>query len=214
VRGQPCIGNRSIFEEYINSIIHALGAAGLLIGTICLLTIAENVIQTVSIIIYGTTGVVTLLCSTIFHGTVYNATRRELWHILDQVAIYLMISGTYTPIIMKIEEPLTNISLWLIWGCTLMLAVWKTRFLNVSDAVSIVSYLALGWFGLFAIGPQLENLPSNFTYLLLGGGSVITIGVFFWMNDHRKYFHTIWHILVLLGIGMHYHAISKYIIYS
>ena len=213
MQGQPCIGNRSIFEEYTNSIIHAIGAIGLLIGTLYLLSIAENTIQVTSVLIYGITGIITMLCSTIFHSTVYNVTRRKLWNTLDQVAIYLMITGTYTPIIiMGMEEPFTSVSLWLIWSCTLALAIWKINFLNISDMVSVVSYLALGWFGLFAVGPQLEKLPTEFICLLVGGGSIITLGVFFWMNDHRKYFHTVWHLLVLLGIGMHYYAISKYIV--
>ena len=208
-----CIGDRSIFEEHVNSITHAIGAIFLLIGSLYLLSIANNLAQTLSIVAYGSTATLTMLCSTIFHGTTNNSTRRKFWWTLDQASIYLMISGTYTPVlIMGINDPLQNLSLWLLWCGALALAIWKINFLNVTALISVVSYLSLGWGGLFIIGPQLMELPKEFIYLFIGGGSVITLGLFFWMNDHRNYFHTIWHILVLAGVALHYHAISSYII--
>ena len=73
----------------------------------------------------------------------------------------------------------------------------------------VSSYILLGWLGIF---PALGILgPSGFTqcdmlWLLLLSGGFYSIGVLFYSNDSHKWFHTIWHIFVMLGYACHFIA--------
>jgi hemolysin III len=54
------------------------------------------------------------------------------------------------------------------------------------------------------------TLPRASLFWLLGGGLVYTAGVIFFINDHKRYRHSIWHLFVLGGTGCHYFAVLVY----
>ena len=212
---KACVTNERMLEEYASSLIHAFGACAFLIGTVQLTYVVSTTAQLLSALVYGLTGTFMLTCSSIFHATLKSSKKRRFWRILDHVSIYLMIASTYSPIFISglgNENP--NPGFWLVWVFTLGTIMWKIYYFNMPELLSIASYLTLSWFGIFMLGTNLAQLHPDALKLLLGGGTVITIGIFFFINDDRRYYHAIWHILSLIGIMMHYIALSTYVIFA
>ena len=68
----------------------------------------------------------------------------------------------------------------------------------------MISYVGMGWAIIFSIKLMFEAIgPIGFS-LLLGGGLLYTLGVlFFRLGSKKRYFHSIFHIFVLLGSISH-----------
>jgi hemolysin III len=127
----------------------------------------------------------------------------------DQAMIYLMISGTYTPIIYRyasdwVREPL----LWLIWIAAFAGFIKKVAMRYRINSIGTYTYLLLGW--LPAI-PLASHVPSGLGRWMLAGGVIYSIGVIFLLRDRkRRYFHAIWHLFVVLASGCHFYGIWRY----
>jgi len=71
----------------------------------------------------------------------------------------------------------------------------------------------MGWMIVFKWHHLTNAIPPPAFNLLLAGGITYTIGVFFYLLDSKiKYFHFIWHLLVITGSVLHYIMILKYVI--
>lgn len=72
-------------------------------------------------------------------------------------------------------------------------------------------YLAMGWLVVVAAVPMLERVPLAGLGWLLAGGIAYTLGVVFFVLDHRlRYAHAIWHAFVAAGTGLHVVAVMGY----
>jgi hypothetical protein len=60
-------------------------------------------------------------------------------------------------------------------------------------------------------GPEFRNVNIMAVLLwLVAGGLVYTSGVIFFVNDHRRYCHFVWHLFVVGGTACHYFAVLSY----
>jgi hemolysin III len=119
------IYKQTILEEIANSITHGLGLCFSIIGTIFLLVYATgngDPWRIVGFIIYGTSLTILYLFSTIYHSLT-NSRAKAIFRRLDHSAIYLLIAGTYTPIIL--------ISMRTTWVLHLLPVVWSMAILGV-----------------------------------------------------------------------------------
>ena len=202
-------------EEILNALLHAIGAILAIIGTWFLLQKASNSTKLESIIgaaAYGGSTIFTLAISAIYHGT-KKGLRRQKMRILDHAAIYVMIAGGYSPIFLI---PLKNYNGTLIcsaiWVLALLGILWKLTPFKKSELLSVTSYMCLGWSGIFFIEPIIQTINQDALLLLLAGGMAYSLGTVFYLNDHRRYFHTVWHVLVLIGASIHYVVVLNYIV--
>lgn len=67
----------------------------------------------------------------------------------------------------------------------------------------------MGWMIIFVIKPLWGVVPLSVFLWILAGGLSYTVGVYFYVKGLKSYYHTIWHIWVLLGTVFHYVAILK-----
>ena len=206
---------RSAYEERANSITHAIGAILAVIGTFFVVNDAMEiggVNRILSSLLYGVSSTLGLTSSALFHATSGQPWRRK-FRIIDHCAIYLMIAGGYSPLLLMPFEPGSGFLFFMaIWFLALLGVTVKIFFFPLPEAVSLSSYLLLGWIGLFLIEPLMDVIPLDGLYLLLGGGLCYTIGTFFYLNDHKKWFHTTWHLFTLAGCACHYFAIRHFVI--
>lgn len=129
---------------------------------------------------------------------------------LDHMAIFLLIGGTYTPIVNKfIENPLGTIFLSILWAILIAGIVLKFFFMGRFKAFSIGLYIFLGCMVLFIIKPIVSNMPHHIFILILLGGISYLVGVLFYVNKKVIYTHTVWHLFVLLASFLHFLAIYK-----
>ena len=88
----------------------------------------------------------------------------------------------------------------------------KFKFPGRFEVLSLILFIVMGWSIVVAITPLREVMADNGFYLLVAGGLAYTLGVYFYVNDSKPYFHAVWHLFVLAGSIFHYFMTLLYII--
>ncbi len=203
-------------EEIANAVTHGV-ATGLSIAGLAALAALGAVRgasagQIASLVVYGTTLVLTHLASTLYHA-LRGRRAKAVFRVLDHASIYLLIAGTYTPFLV--------IRLWNPWGWTLLAVVWamavagvlfKSLFLGRLRKASVVTYVVMGWLVVVAAQQVLAHVPLGALAFLLAGGVIYTLGIVFYAWKKLPFNHAIWHLMVLAGGMCHYFAIFLYLL--
>ena len=196
-------------EEKLNVLTHAAGAVIALLGVIFFLVLdpPRSMVLRAGAAVYGATLVLLYCASALYHGAV-ESRRRALLRRLDHAAIYLLIAGTYTPVLLvAVGGRLGTGLLCTIWAlalCGILLVIFAMgRFPKVSLAL----YLGMGWLCLWVLRRLIAGMPSTAFLLLLAGGAAYTVGVIFYVL-RRPYCHAIWHLFVLAGSILQFFAVT------
>lgn len=194
-------------EEIANYITHGIGAVLSVVGLVVLLAYAiadKSLVKIVSYAIYGLSLVTLFLASTVYHA-IRRAKLKKLFKTLDHCAIYLLIAGTYTPLLaITMQQPLGNAMLAVIWGLALIGISFKLKFSGRFKVVSLTSYLGMGFICLFFINSLYQTLSTTGFVLLVAGGLTYASGVYFYVQKKIAFNHAIWHLFVLGGAACHY----------
>ncbi len=205
----------AVEEEIANSISHGFGlvlSLGALFGLVIVTVLRGSVWHIIGCTVYGVSLVSVYLASTLYHG-VRRPRLKQLLRKLDHVAIFLLIAGTYTPFtLVNLRGPWGWTLFVLVWGLAVAGTVMKLAWPRHPEALSLTVYLAMGWVGIVAAKPIIETLPIGALLWLFAGGMAYTIGTIFYVLDARPYFHTIWHLFVILGSLLHFVAIVLYVV--
>lgn len=200
-------------EELVNALTHGSGLAASLVGLpTLLLVVAErgDVRQIVACSVFAATLVILYAASTIYHALPSSRAKGVL-RVVDHVAIYLLIAGSYTPFALGILRGAWGWTLLgLIWGLAAIGIVHKTLLGFRFPLFSTLMYLGMGWLAIIAARPMAQALPPMALALICAGGLCYTAGVPFYMRDRLRYRHAIWHMFVLAGSGFHYAAVLLY----
>ena len=96
--GEP---DYNLAEELISAISHGLGALfGVAALVLCLLAASDDgAAAVVGAAVYGGSMVLLYTCSTIYHSLRVNLAKR-VFRVLDHCGVYLLIAGTYTPLML------------------------------------------------------------------------------------------------------------------
>lgn len=211
-------------REPFNSFTHLAGALLAGVGLLALLSIAignGSTRQVVAFSIFGGSLVATYCASAFYHT--FHLSERGVMQLrrIDQMMVYVLIAGTYTPICLILLRGSV--------GLGLLIAVWSIAALGIIVTLAWVSaphwvsnglYLGMGWLALLVIRPLLAAAPLGFFLLLALGGVIYTIGAVMlalhWPRVKAgalpKLFgsHEIWHLCVIAGSVAHYVAILTY----
>jgi len=195
-------------------VTHALGVVLSVVALVGMIMSArDSTVEMVSALIFGGSLILLYLFSTLYHVST-TVRRKSLLQGMDHACIYLLIAGSYTPVML--------ISLRGAWGWTLLCIVWfmaiagvviKTMFPGKKDHwISTALYIVMGWLAVIAIGPLLRALPFAGVAWLVAGGLSYTFGVIFFVWKKLPYHHAIWHLFVLGGSACHVAAVWLYVI--
>lgn len=205
----------SVAEEVANSISHGIGFIFGIVGLVLLLSQAidsqANAIAITSYSLYGGSMILLFLASTLYHAIPH--TRAKSWlKKLDHCAIYLLIAGTYTPfLLVGLKSPLAHGLMVVIWSLALVGVLFKLFFVHRFEALSVITYLLMGWLSLVVIYQLAMKLSAGGVWLLAAGGIIYSLGVIFYVSKRIPYNHAIWHGFVLGGSICHFLAIYFYI---
>lgn len=211
---RPAVGY-SVTEEIANSISHGLGCLFGIVGLVLMLNQAiERQADTLSFIsysLYGGSMILLFLASTLYHAIPAGSARPWLKK-LDHCAIYLLIAGTYTPfLLVGLRTPLAYGLMAVIWGLALAGILFKLTIAHRFKALSLVTYLCMGWLSLIVVYQLAMILPPGCIWLLAAGGIIYSLGVVFYVARRIPYNHAIWHAFVLGGSLCHFCAIYFYV---
>ena len=200
-------------EELLNSISHGIGAllsiAALVLGIIK----SDNGLSLFAILIYSISSIILYVMSCIYHSLKRNNAKR-IFRIIDHCSIYILIAGTYTPIVLlKLPSPLG----WWIFGIVWVIAIIGIT-LNSIDIkkfknVSMALYLIAGWCIIFSFKSLWENLNHLGILFTLIGGIIYTIGaIIYGVGKKHRYMHSIFHIFCILASVCFFITIYFYVL--
>lgn len=202
-------------EEISNTITHGFGLVLSIIGFFVLVTMAGlrgDPAVLAGCVVYGLSLVVLYAASTMYHSTASPTLKKQL-RIADHCGIYLLIAGSYTPFgLIILKGPLGQNLLIAIWVFAIVGILVKLILLDRFVALSVVSYLVMGWIGVFAIQPLFEAIGFVPIVLVIAGGVAYSLGVIFFAWKRFKHHHAIFHIFVLAGSIIHYAAVVLYVV--
>lgn len=202
-------------EEITNSITHGIGvilSIAALVLTIVISAIHHNGIGVVSAAIYGTTMILMYLISCLYHSMSPNIKAKKVFRVIDHCDIYLYIAGCYTPFCISLIGGGIGWTLFgLVWSCAIVGVLLNAINLEKNKKLSLILYLAMGWMIIISVKPLLNNLPIKGLMLLLSGGIIYTIGaVIYGIGSKKRYFHSIFHVFVLMGSVLQFFSILLY----
>jgi len=206
------------YGERLNSVSHLVGAVFALIGLGAMLAVAIQlrdpwVIS--SFAVFGLTMVLLYTMSTLYHSF-HPPELKELFRLLDHVAIYLLIAGTYTPYML--------VSLRHGNGPLILGVIWALAFAGILSEVflsgrlvklgQMVIFVGMGWACAFDFASLKAALPAGGLWWLTAGGLAYTFGILFYVLDKMNrltHAHGIWHFFVLSGSTCHFISVIGYV---
>ena len=195
-------------EEIFNSISHGVGTLLAVVGTTLLLTLSilkGDVWAVAGSALYGFSLIVMYTMSTLYHALPFPKVKK-IFQVLDHASIYLLIAGTYTPIMLV---SLRNSSR----GMLILAVVWTAAILGIIfngigvkhfRKVEWVLYLAMGWAVVWDFPAVAAAMGRQGLALLISGGLCYTIGVIFYKMKSIRFMHGVWHLFVVSGSVLHY----------
>ena len=202
-------------EEAASVVTHALGgllSASALTLLVVYATLAHDSRRIVSMAIYGCSLLAMYVSSTCYHLVRLPKLKRIL-KITDHASIYLLIAGTYTPILLLSIRGAWGWGLFgVIWGMACAGMVLKMFFVDRYEPVSVGLYVLMGWMMLIDAKPLFSSIPFGGICWLFAGGISYTAGVAFFLWDRLPFNHAIWHLFVLAGSVCHFFAVLFYVL--
>jgi len=205
---------QSPFEERLNAWSHGLGAALGIAGLVLLIVFLKKEIPYAlfSVIVYGISIIILFLASTFYHA-VSGERRKHYFRIVDHISIYLLIAGTYTPVLLiMLPDSLGWELFWTVWGIAAFGVVLKLFFTGRFETFSTLLYLVMGWLIVFDFSTLADRMETNGLLLLFAGGLFYTVGIIFYAIEKIPYNHVIWHFFVLGGAICHFFMVYFYVI--
>ena len=194
------------------------GGIGVIALVLCVVisAIKGNVLGIVSSAIYGVSLISLYSMSSIYHG-LHKGTAKKVMQVLDHCTIYFLIAGTYTPIllcsIIKVSLIWAIIILIIVWGLAALATTLTAIDLKKYSVFSMICYIGMGWCIIFVANITIKALHQNGLFLLLAGGISYTLGaVLYGVGSKVRYFHSIFHIFVVLGSLLHLFCILFYVL--
>ncbi|BFL84237.1 hemolysin III family protein [Shewanella baltica] len=200
-------GPYSIKEEIANSVSHGLGVIAGIVALVLMLLKGQDHLkptQLTGVAIYGASIIVLFLCSTLYHSVSHSGWKHKL-KIADHCAIYCLIAGTYTPLMLiSLQGTQSIVILTAIWSLAIGGILFKTLFIHKFKKLSLVLYLAMGWLCVTVMGDLTAAMSELGFNLLILGGLFYTLGVVFYVGKRIPFNHAIWHLFVLGGAMSHF----------
>lgn len=198
----------AVREVSVDVAIHGLAIAGAIIGSAVLLHRAgHGPVPTTDIVLFVVGLFAMLICSALYNSRIAQK-RRQMLRRLDHAAIFLLIAGTYAPVLGSVGgEELTAVAYRCVWIIAAIGIVLKLFAPGKFERGFVLLYLALGWSGLAVLDTLLARLPVLVLALIGLGGFFYTIGVAFHLWERLPYQTAIWHGFVVCAAATHFAAV-------
>ncbi|MET3574905.1 hemolysin III family protein [Bhargavaea ullalensis] len=199
-------------EEWWNAVTHGIGFVLCIPALVFLILKGSergSALQVTAFTIFGSSMLILYLMSTLLHSMPEKYKR--FFSILDHSSIYILIAGTYTPLLLVSLGGTLGWTLFgVIWGLAILGILFKVFFIHRFEAVSLIFYIVMGWLIIFAIRPLHAQLGTPGITLLVIGGILYTVGAVFYAWRKIPYNHAIWHLFVLGGSAAMYFSVLLY----
>jgi hemolysin III len=188
--------------------VYALGA-----GT-GLVVLAPTPNARIAVAIYAASLVLLLTISAVYHRCTWTTGVRVWLRRADHASIFLLIGGTYTPIVMLAigGDDGRHLSI-AIWSGVALGVLVSMLWPHAPKFVTATIAVAVGWTIVPYVGVLRRVLDSTELWLIVVGGIAYTVGAVVYAakrpNPWPRTFgyHEIFHALTLVGAGLHLAAV-------
>jgi hemolysin III len=203
-------------EEIANAVIHILGSH---LGAAMIALLVWQAVHSdtdlgwkiTSGCIFGAMVILLYSISGAYHAVMHPPAKRVL-QVMDHMAIYFLIAGSYTPFCLQTLRVGGHAALgWSIfgieWAACFAGVIFKIRTTGRFRYVSTGAYVVMGWVAIVALPYLVSGLGGFGTMWLALGGGLYTGGCLFYLWRSLPYHHAIWHLFVLAGSICHFFCI-------
>lgn len=200
-------------REPISSLTHLYGIVFSAVATVLLILKATiwsvpSWSNLVAVILFGCSLIALYTASTVYHYYTGSSKTLKVLRKLDHAMIYVLIAGTYTPILLKfLPAPKGYLFTAAIWACAIAGITIKLCWFTAPRWLQTALYIAMGWAILFDVSALMAMAPLA-VGLLAAGGISYTVGGIIYILKKPNFsemfgFHELFHIFVLLGSIFH-----------
>ena len=200
---------------------HFLGAVGSVIGLFLMLSHAvrqhAGAMTMVSVSLFCLSLTALYTASAVYHYSLAGEQTLRLLKKLDHSMIYILIAGSYTPIVLRyLKAPDSYLFLAVIWGIALFGIAVKLLWIDAPRLLGTILYLLMGWAVLFRLDVVLSMATPAIVLLALGGLSYTIGGVIYILKKPNCSpligFHELFHLFVLAGSLAHYLVVYWFVL--
>jgi hemolysin III len=206
-------------REPFNGISHLAGALLSTAGLLFLVAVSiGKPWHLTGFAVYGLSLVVVYAASTLYHSLPVSPRGVARLLVFDQVAIYLLIAGTYTPLcLVPLRGPWGWSLLGTVWSIAVVGIVLRIAWRSAPQWLPMALYLLMGWLCVAALQPLNAALPAQGMAWLFAGGLLYTVGAGVLMLDRPRLWpgifssHELWHCFVLAASACHYVLMLRFV---
>ncbi|WP_298034964.1 hemolysin III family protein [uncultured Dysosmobacter sp.] len=197
----------TVGEEVFNASSHGFGTGLAVAGLVLLLQRSDTPLRLTASCFYGVSMVVMMLMSSVYHAMPSGSRAKRLWRRFDYTSIYLLIGGTFAPILLVRYGGRLGVTLFcvqwavILFGVTMLLVFGPGKW----RPLHFTLYFLIGWSGL-AFLPDMYRSARPLLGFILAGGLVYTLGMIPFAKP-GKYNHCVWHVFVLAAAVLHWFGI-------
>ena len=197
----------TVGEEVFNAVSHGIGTGLAVAGLVLLLLKSDTALKLTASLFYGVSMVVMMLASCIYHAMPAGARIKRICRRLDYTSIYLLIGGTFAPVLLVFLGDRVGITFFCIQWAAILFGVTLIAVFGPGmwRPLHFTLYFVIGWSGLLFL-PALYRGNRPLLALIFLGGLAYTLGMIPFARN-RKYDHCVWHVFVLLGALLHWFGI-------
>lgn len=199
-------------EEWANALSHALGGLAAVLGAVVMARAAagQNVMTAFTCLVFVLSAAAVFIVSALSHHMIHNEYVLRRLRAWDQGLIYVMISGTYTPLIWRYaEDPIRTPLLLAVWIAAAIGFHSKVFAHHRVNSMSTLTYVLLGWLPSLGL---IGKVPLGLLGWMTAGGVIYLAGITLLLNDRKlKYLHAAWHFCVIIAASCHYLAVYQYV---
>jgi hemolysin III len=160
-----------------------------------------------------------LVVSALLHRRDGPPSTRQALRRVDHSMIFVLIAGTYTPIVgTLLHGGLRTALLLTVWLGALAGVAFTVAWIDAPKWVAAIPYVALGWVAVIASPQLIDRIGIDGFGLIAVGGVLYTIGAVVYARKRPDPaptvfgYHEVFHLFVLAAAAVHYAVIAAFVL--
>lgn len=207
-------------KPLLRGYLHLCAAIAAAAGTFALIYLAAgDAGKQLSLAIYGVSSVILFGWSALYHIPCWSERVRQILRRIDQANIFLLIAGTYTPIVHNLLKDGWRVGIltaaWCVAGAGIAIAALAAR---IPRWLMAGLYVLAGWIVLAAMPQIMRVVDTGGLILLLVAGITYTLGALFYASKRPRLYprvfgyHEAFHVTTIVANSTFFAFMVVYVI--
>jgi len=205
-------------QNPVRGFLHGSAAVAALAGSIALVLRIPSLGGRLAAAVFGLGMVALYTTSSLYHSIPWQELWKKRMKRLDHSMIFVLIAGTYTPIVwITLSGTLRLMSLLVVWTIAAIGIGQQAFFPRDKGNFAIALMTSLGWLGVFIVFPLTKQAGVVAAALLAVGGILYTVGMVFLVTNRPRLwprvfsYHELFHVMVVTATSLHFMATWRYV---